>query len=207
MALPMFIPPCVCTPTGQYHFPSPDLPLRIQIEGPLTAIEKLLPHVEWKLPDFNDLFPQPAGPELAKLTYKAIYGRDASPDIPGDLLVQNEHLGWVLDKRPERVINYYGVTFDHLVPADDTDPEVLQINISEVEDDIGVFANKYLLFSVDPDEFIGKKVLATPRCCQVRKGTTDRKRVNGLTNVRQRGWKMDDVFPAKKKTESNLNSA
>lgn len=33
------------------------------------------------------------------------------------------------------MINFYGVTFDHLVPADEINPEVLQIDIIEVEDD------------------------------------------------------------------------
>lgn len=75
-------------------------------------------------------------------------------------------------------IDYYGVTFDHLVPADDTDPEVLQINIIEIEDDNGVYANQYMDFAVDPVEFVGKKVLAVPRCCGKRKGTQDRERVN-----------------------------
>jgi hypothetical protein len=80
------------------------------------------------------------------------------------------------------------VTFDHLVPADDTNPEVLQINIIEVEDDHGVYANTWLLFAVDPAEFIGKKVLAVPRCCQKRKGTQDRWRVNVLVDQRVHGW-------------------
>lgn len=56
-----------------------------------------------------------------------------------------------------RLIDYYGVTFDHLVPADDDNPEVLQINIIEVEDDQGVYANTGLLFTVDPTEFIGRR--------------------------------------------------
>lgn len=76
-------------------------------------------------------------------------------------------------------IDYYGVTFDHLVPADDCFPEVLQINICELDEDEGEYANTYLSFTVDPAEYIGKKVLAVPRCCQKRKGTTDRSRVNG----------------------------
>lgn len=49
------------------------------------------------------------------------------------------------------------MTFDHLVPADDPDPEVLQINIIELEtDDNGPFAhgaayaNQRLFFAVDP---------------------------------------------------------
>ncbi|KAE9972752.1 hypothetical protein BLS_003910 [Venturia inaequalis] len=60
------------------------------------------------------------------------------------------------------MIDYYGVTFDHLVPIDDTDPEVLQINIVEIEDDGGVYANMYNPFDIDPAEYIGKKVLAVP---------------------------------------------
>lgn len=81
---------------------------------------------------------------------------------------------------PVSEIDYYGVTFDHLVPADDYFPEVLQINIIEVEHDGGEYANMYLPFTVDPAEYTGKKILPVPRCCQKRKGTTDRTRVNGL---------------------------
>jgi hypothetical protein len=86
-----------------------------------------------------------------------------------------------------RLIDYYGVTFDHLVPADDINPEVLQINILEIEDDNGIYANTWLSFAVDPADFIGKKVLAVPRCCQKRKGTQDRWRVNALVDQRIHG--------------------
>ena len=55
---------------------------------------------------------------------------------------------------------------------------MLQINITETENDMGAYANKYLPFAVDPAEYAGKKVLAVPRCCSTRKGTTDRRRVN-----------------------------
>jgi hypothetical protein len=94
-------------------------------------------------------------------------------------------------------IDYYGITFDHLVPTDDTDPEVLQINIIEIEDDGGLYANKNSRFEIDPAYYTGKKVLALPRCCQKRKGTTDRRRVNdgvnardGRVDVREMGNKM-----------------
>ena len=40
-----------------------------------------------------------------------------------------------------RHIDYHGVTFDHLVPADDPDPDVLQINIIELETNTGPFAH------------------------------------------------------------------
>lgn len=75
-------------------------------------------------------------------------------------------------------IDYYGVTFDHLVPSNDLGPEVLQLNIIQMDDDNGEYANTYLPFQVDPVDFTGKKVLAVPRCCQKRKGTQDRPRVN-----------------------------
>lgn len=61
---------------------------------------------------------------------------------------------------------------------------MLQINIIELETDGGPFAdggayaNEYLLFTVVPADYTGKKVLAVPRCCQKRKGTQDRARVN-----------------------------
>ena len=68
------------------------------------------------------------------------------------------------------MIDYYGVTFDHLVPTDDTDPEVLQINVIEIEDDRGIYANENNPFVIDHTEYIGKKVLAVLRFCQKRKG-------------------------------------
>ena len=89
------------------------------------------------------------------------------------------------------MIDYYGVTFDHLVPADDTNPQVLQINIFEIEDDEGIYANKYSRFEIDPADYTGKKVLALPRCCQRRNGTTDRRRVNDGVNMRMGGLRRD----------------
>lgn len=65
-------------------------------------------------------------------------------------------------------INYYGVSFDYLIPADDPNPEVLAISIIEMDNDRGVFANKVLLFQIDPIEYTGKKVLAIPRYYQVK---------------------------------------
>lgn len=59
-------------------------------------------------------------------------------------------------------------------------PVRIQINICELDEDEGEYANTYLPFTVDPAEYVGKKVLAVPRCCQRRKGSTDRSRVNGL---------------------------
>lgn len=93
-----------------------------------------------------------------------------------------------------REIDYYGVTFDHRVPNGDDDPEVLQINIIEMDDDEGDYARQWLRFEVTPEEwrreYDAKKVLAVPRCCAKRKGTTDRARVNDGVLDRDSGRKM-----------------
>lgn len=77
-----------------------------------------------------------------------------------------------------REIDYYGITFDHLVPVGEDDPETLQINIFEVEEDGGAYAREWLRIEVDPEDYRSKKILAVPRCCSKRKGTTDRRRIN-----------------------------
>jgi hypothetical protein len=97
-----------------------------------------------------------------------------------------------------RHIDYYGVTFDHLVPADDPDPKVLQINIIEMDNDGGAYATEHLPFAVNPAEYRGKKVLAVPRCCQKRKGTQDRERVNGSVAERDREMKKRTPMLAKR---------
>ncbi|KAH7313738.1 hypothetical protein B0I35DRAFT_277901 [Stachybotrys elegans] len=82
-------------------------------------------------------------------------------------------------------IGYSGATFGHLVPVGDPDPEVLQINIIEMEDDSGVYANRWLPFQVDVAQYSGHMVLAVPRCCQKRKGMQDRFKVNELVAERE----------------------
>lgn len=115
--------------------------------------------------------------------------------MPHDFL----HLSSADDLFP-RDIDYYGVTFDHLVPTEDVDPDVLKINIIEMETDDGPFAhgaeyaNKYLLFPVDPADCAGKKILATPRCCSTRKGSQDWGRING--EVAERDSKVKEAEPA-----------
>ena len=82
------------------------------------------------------------------------------------------------------MIDYYGVTFDHLVPVDDTNLEVLQISIVEIEDDAGVYAIQHNKFVIDPADYIRKQVSGAPRCCSTRKGTSDRKRIDDAVNER-----------------------
>ncbi|KAL7934057.1 hypothetical protein V8C35DRAFT_327498 [Trichoderma chlorosporum] len=180
MALPLHIPTCIL-PTPHPHHPPPlEKPLRIQIEGPLVSVQKLLPDVPWQIDDRDpDRRLQPAAQELAKLAYEAIYG--CHPRAENDLIVRDEYLGWIYHKNE---IDYYGVTFDHFVAPDEHFPKVLQINIVEIESDDAEYANTYNSFMVDPADYIGKKILAVPRCCQKRKGTTDRSRVNGSVTHR-----------------------
>ncbi|KAH8716952.1 hypothetical protein GQ44DRAFT_395440 [Phaeosphaeriaceae sp. PMI808] len=182
MSLKLFIPPCIHEPPHQNHPPPRYKPLRIEIQGPLETIQKLRPDVAW-----HPLkpFPQPAGRTLASLAHQTLYGEDDVCSPKGDLPIRHEYLAWAMEgRRPLDYIDYYGVTFDYLVPADDTNPEVLVISIIEVDNDGGEFANKHLSFLVDPTEYTGKKVLAVPRCCQVKKGTKDRWRISSLVAER-----------------------
>ncbi|ESZ95234.1 hypothetical protein SBOR_4346 [Sclerotinia borealis F-4128] len=200
--LPLHIPTCLSTPPHPLHPPNPDLPLRINIEGPILALQRLLPEVPWQVPPARHNvsgFPMPGGPALAALAFREIYGRDPRADVAGDgdrdMVLRDESKAPIIEARPIAMIDYYGVTFDHLVPPEDPDPEVLQINIVEIEDDGGVYANRYNPFDIDPAEYVGKKVLAVPRCCQNRKGTTDRLRVNIAVN--RRDGTIDDEFLAR----------
>lgn len=72
--------------------------MRIQIEGPLVSFQKLLPEVPWHIDVCKPIFPQPAAPKIAALTYRAIYGSDVLSDID-HLVVRDEYLGWVHHKK------------------------------------------------------------------------------------------------------------
>ncbi|KHN93874.1 uncharacterized protein MAM_08296 [Metarhizium album ARSEF 1941] len=47
-----------------------------------------------------------------------------------------------------------------------------------MDDDGGAYANDNLPYKVNPADCTSSKVLAVPRCCQKRKGTQDRSRIN-----------------------------
>lgn len=101
MALQLYILPCRHNPRHDLHPPPHERPLRIQIEGPKVSVERLLPHTSWHLRLGSSPFPQPAGPELARLAYQQLYQRDVGPEVPRDLVVRDEYLGWVVkDKIP-----------------------------------------------------------------------------------------------------------
>ncbi len=100
-ALPLCIPPCLRTPPHRFHLPSSSQPLRIQIEGPLIALQRLLPRVSWHTADHSPTFPLPGGPELAKLAFQTIYCREVQPDVPEDMIVRDEYTGWLVEARPD----------------------------------------------------------------------------------------------------------
>ena len=97
-----------------------------------------------------------------------------------------------------KCIDYHKVTFNHLVPADDSNPEVLVLNIIEVDNDGGKFVSEVLPFSINPTEYTWKKVLyvlAMPRCCKRKKGPQDRGRINSeVTGYRDSGM-FEEVIP------------
>ncbi|EHA52342.1 hypothetical protein MGG_16784 [Pyricularia oryzae 70-15] len=79
MAYKLHIPDCILEPHHPFHFPTPNKPLRIRIQGPLISIQ--------------------------------------------------------------RGFDYYGVTFNYFLPANDANPEMLHINIIELEAKYGLYAN------------------------------------------------------------------
>lgn len=92
MALQLFIPPCIHNPRFHLHPPPPAKPLRIQIQGPLESIQKLLPQTSWHK---IMCFPQPGGLELANLTHRALYGKETD-NFP---IVRDEYLAWAMEGR------------------------------------------------------------------------------------------------------------
>ncbi|KAK1962640.1 hypothetical protein LY78DRAFT_661047 [Colletotrichum sublineola] len=109
MALGLHIPPCIRSPAGRLHPPRIDQPLRVQIEGPRESIQKLFPSVVWVTNFAPRKFPQAAGPALAALAFRHIYGEDVRPGVQGDMVVRDEYMGWVREgNKTLEDINYYG---------------------------------------------------------------------------------------------------
>lgn len=68
------------------------------------------------------------------------------------------------------------MTFDHLVPAGEDNPEVLQLNT------ITLVNSKYSKIQLFEYAAVGNVILL-PRCCQTRVGSTDRGRVNDMVRL------------------------
>ena len=97
MAYQLSIPPCCHDPADPTHSPALGQPLRIQIEGPKVSIDKLLPGISWQTSVATPTFPQPAGPKLAALAFKAVYGQPPDTD---DMIVRDEYLGLIMKPQP-----------------------------------------------------------------------------------------------------------
>ncbi|KLU89633.1 hypothetical protein MAPG_08604 [Magnaporthiopsis poae ATCC 64411] len=87
-----------------------------------------------------------------------------------------------------RISDMYGITFDHLVPADDDDPHTLCL-LYELEREIPVsagvdYVNERVLFPVNLADHAGKRVLAVPRCCQTAFGVQDNFRIDSRVDLR-----------------------
>ncbi|WQF88246.1 hypothetical protein CDEST_13260 [Colletotrichum destructivum] len=93
MALDLYIPPCMRSPSHPLHPPPLNKPLRIQIEGPLVSVQKLFPEAPWHVSEIPTPFPQPAGPLLVRLGYRTIYGHEVRPNVANDVIVRDEYLG------------------------------------------------------------------------------------------------------------------
>lgn len=59
----------------------------------MVAIQKLLPEISSHTDVFSLAFPQPVGPKLANLAYRAVYGRDVCTELDNDMVVRDEYLG------------------------------------------------------------------------------------------------------------------
>jgi hypothetical protein len=86
-ALPLYIPPCVRSPSHALHLPSSEQPLRIHIEGPLLALQKLLPEVSWHLTDYSPKF----APTWSGKAFVPPGAHSALSQSPFSTLVQPHH--------------------------------------------------------------------------------------------------------------------
>lgn len=87
--------------------------------------------------------------------------------------MRDEYFGMGDERRPLHRISYYGAIFDHMVTADDADPEVLAIAMIETGKDRRRFASAVLSFPIDIIENAGKKRLIVPICHQMKKRMQD----------------------------------
>ncbi|KAI1171012.1 hypothetical protein F4777DRAFT_566894 [Nemania sp. FL0916] len=187
MAFKLVLPQCGQTPGCVNHPPEPDKPLRIQIMGLLNDIDNLfddgmkMPRPKHTEKLAADNFIEP-GLRLARIGFGLLYGRDVDPGNSSDMVPRHQYDVWRV-ATPDRVIlpepihEAYAITFDHLLgPEHEDDPETLMLNIVDPNDDAEA---KFI--TIDKSLYTSETepvLLLVPRCCQVRKGTTDRRRIN-----------------------------
>ncbi|KAI3332454.1 hypothetical protein HD806DRAFT_480605 [Xylariaceae sp. AK1471] len=122
------------------------------------------------------------GLRLVQMAFRLLYGCDPDPGNPSDMVLRHQYDIWrgaTADRvlLPEPILEGYAITFDHLLgPDDEDDPETLMLNILDPNDPL--IAN---FITIDKDPYTSGPepvLLLVPRCCQARKGTTDRRRIN-----------------------------
>ncbi|EJT79086.1 hypothetical protein GGTG_04175 [Gaeumannomyces tritici R3-111a-1] len=112
-------------------------------------------------------------------------------------------------KWPQDQYKVYAVTFDHLIPPDDDDPQTVCPIIYELEEkgpesDVA-HVNERVLFPVGPVDYVRKRVLAVPRCCQTHTGADDDYRISGCVQIRD-GNPTREVFVLSKELPPFLES-
>ncbi|KAI1745540.1 hypothetical protein F4680DRAFT_105724 [Xylaria scruposa] len=122
------------------------------------------------------------GLRLVQMAFQLLYGRDSGPGNPSDMVPRHQYDIWrgaTKDRvlLPEPILEEYAITFDHLLGThDEDDPETLMLNIVDPNDttraDLIIIEKSPYTSGPEP------VLLLVPRCCQVRKGTTDRRRIN-----------------------------
>ncbi|RDL39113.1 uncharacterized protein BP5553_03453 [Venustampulla echinocandica] len=139
----LVIPACRMSSPHPYHLPQPGSSLRIHVQGNKTVIEQVfsdstkLPSESQPLLSDRTSFDE-TGLSFAKMVFPLLYGRDVDPGIPDDfvprfqLVTYSGKAGECLPR--EHCIDGYGITFDHLVGPNNTNPEVLMINVFNPSD-------------------------------------------------------------------------
>ncbi|KAI0535877.1 hypothetical protein GGR58DRAFT_515031 [Xylaria digitata] len=206
MAFKLVLPQCEQIPTCVNHPPEWKKPLRIQVMGLNKDLDNLFddgikcprpraPYLApWRLElpfsegsqlerhvDRATEFIEP-GLRFVQMAFRLLYGRDPDPRNPSDIVSRHQYDIWrgaTADRvlLPEPILEGYAITFDHLLgPDDEGDPETLMLNIVDPND-----PPEADLITIDKSPYTSGHepvLLLIPRCCQVRKGTTDRRRIN-----------------------------
>ncbi|KAF2964885.1 hypothetical protein GQX73_g8682 [Xylaria multiplex] len=192
MVFKLILPQCEQTSTCVNHPPEWEKPLRIQISGWNKDLDNLFED-GLKMPkpkssmDRATEFIEP-GLRLVQMAFRLLYSRNPDPATPSDMVPRHQYDIW-RGATPDRVLlpepmqrDYtrlegYTITFDHLLgPGDEDDPETLMLNIIDPNDPVRA---DHMTISKSPYTSGSEPVLLlVPRCCQVRKGTTDRRRIN-----------------------------
>ncbi|KAI9785605.1 MAG: hypothetical protein M1816_000351 [Peltula sp. TS41687] len=187
-----------CRHTKAIHPPlDPARPIRIAVQGDLSRVEKLFSRQSMaNVGSVPNSVCASAGARTSTCSV-AFYGKRICALRNRVLQAMTLHMtAW------SATSDQYGVTFDHRVADDDPDPEVVQFNLfdpTELSSPVVTRNGRtitapdgrlipterdLLQVSLNEEEY-QNCIAAVPRCCQIRRGTTDRARVNSLVKQRQ----------------------